>query len=152
MKLLNCSLDESVLRGVNFLLVDTNNKFLIQKRDKNCTRFPNEYCIPGGKIETNEKALMAVLREINEETYLSVKELSKIQEMVDFLYEMDGNEYRNRLYICGGIEPYPQINVFATEGTFHWFTYEELRELPLVLDQQKIIDVIRVSKTILAPA
>ncbi|XP_063802953.1 nucleoside diphosphate-linked moiety X motif 17 [Pseudophryne corroboree] len=60
--------------GVTVLLQSANNKVLLTRRSKTLTIFPNVWVPPGGHMEPGEQLLQAGLRELQEETGLSLQE------------------------------------------------------------------------------
>ena len=54
--------------GVGLVLYHPEGKVLFQHRDRNISRYPNYWVIPGGSIEQEEKPIEAIKREILEET------------------------------------------------------------------------------------
>ncbi|MDD4333220.1 MAG: NUDIX hydrolase [Patescibacteria group bacterium] len=66
-----------------------NNKVLILKRSKQEKFLPNYYEMPGGKVEFGESPDMALIREIKEETNLSIE---IIKPYSFFSYISDNNQ------------------------------------------------------------
>jgi mutator protein MutT len=57
------------------LLVDPQGAVLLQHRDKNAPASPNQWSLPGGRLEPGETPEQAARRELLEETGLAVGEL-----------------------------------------------------------------------------
>jgi 8-oxo-dGTP pyrophosphatase MutT (NUDIX family) len=57
------------------LLVDPRGAVLLQHRDKNAPASPNQWSLPGGRLEPGETPEQAARRELLEETGLAVGEL-----------------------------------------------------------------------------
>jgi len=53
--------------GVESVILNKDNKILLQKRGDNWQRFPSYLTNFGGQVETNETPLQAIIRELNEE-------------------------------------------------------------------------------------
>jgi 8-oxo-dGTP diphosphatase len=49
-----------------------NNKLLLLKRGESAPWMPGKYCLPGGGIDNNESIIDAAIRELYEETKVSV--------------------------------------------------------------------------------
>lgn len=124
MKWLDSSLKQQI-KGVNFLIM-SNDKILIQKRDFNTKKYPNCYAIPGGGIDTGETPLMAVVREVFEETDLNLSPTDFVH-LGNFCYLMDKKLRVNSLYICFVENP----NIVSKEGTMIWMTQIEVSSVKL---------------------
>ncbi|KAK6466999.1 nucleoside diphosphate-linked moiety X motif 17 isoform X1, partial [Huso huso] len=66
-------LDRGVDVGVAVLLQSANQKVLLTRRASSLAIFPNVWVPPGGHLELDEKLLDAGLRELREETGISLK-------------------------------------------------------------------------------
>lgn len=124
--------------GINFVLVRRDGKVLMQLRDSGTRKCPNQWCFPGGAIESMETLLDALLREIEEETHLKLK-AEQCESVADFHYLQENQAKVNRFFIC-----YVNGSAFTNgEGTLHWLTWEEILELDLALGEKKMIDILR---------
>ena len=54
-------------------ILDVDGKILITRRPKNMRNFPWAWVLPGGHIELGESLEDSVIREIEEETGISIK-------------------------------------------------------------------------------
>jgi 8-oxo-dGTP pyrophosphatase MutT (NUDIX family) len=63
-------------RVVSVLLVDQQGRILMQQRDPNAHTSPNQWSLPGGRIEPHETPVEAARRELQEETGLSIPDLA----------------------------------------------------------------------------
>jgi len=140
MTVLSCSLKRP-LRGVNFILTDSKGRVLIQKRCSFVKQSPNAYCIPGGRIE-HESPVIAMVREMKEETGFKPDDLSSIKELFDLEYTMDGVTYFNRFFLCKLSKDNPDKEVFSFEGDMVWMTANELIETDLVHGENQAKELI----------
>ena len=69
--------------GVGVIVVNQENKFLLHLRDGNTERMTNQWCLVGGSVEADEDILRAGIREVKEETNLTLKEPKHLK---DFSY------------------------------------------------------------------
>ena len=116
------------------IITNKDGEILLTRR--NIEPFKGQWCLPGGHIDENEKALDAVIREAKEETGLDFK--------AEFLSYSD--------------EIFPEYNwhavvlVFAGRGKgelaaqerevteIDWFSLDEARSLPLAFVHNEILD------------
>jgi 8-oxo-dGTP diphosphatase len=125
---------EMPIATVAAIIKNDNEKILLTRRG--AEPFKGLWCLPGGHIDENEKALDAIIREAKEETGLDFD--------AEFLFYAD--------------EIIPEINwhavvlVFTGKGTgelaaqegevadIAWFSLEEARSLPLAFVHNQILD------------
>ena len=113
-------------------LIHKNGKYLLQDRIKNDWK---GYTLPGGHIELGESIVDAVIREMQEETGLTIKHphLCGVKQFpleegryIVFLFETE--EFEGDL--CS-----------SEEGTMHWIDEKELSKVNLVEDFGDLIEV-----------
>jgi len=118
-----------------FITVKDNVLFI--KRHAHCSE-PNKWGIPGGKLEKDEAAHQAVVREIKEETGLhlplEVKHLGTVYiryPEVDFIYHMYGHD----------LSDYPEQIVIDPQEhqEYRWMTLREALQLPLIRGEDECI-------------
>ncbi len=99
------------------------------------------WSLPGGAVETGERLEAAVLREVLEETNLSVR-IVRFGEIFERLM-LDGagaTEYHYVLldYVCevvGGT-----LKAGSDSADARWFTPEELKELPVTSGTLEVVE------------
>ena len=113
-------------------LLHQNGQYLLQDRVKKDWK---GYTLPGGHIEVGESIVDAVIREMKEETGLTVlnPRLCGVKQFpiedgryIVFLYE--ATQYEGEL--CS-----------SSEGKMHWIRVEELNKINLVNDFHDLLEV-----------
>ena len=113
-------------------LIHKNGKYLLQDRIKNDWK---GYTLPGGHIEPGESIVDAVIREMQEETGLTISHphLCGVKQFpleegryIVFLFETEEFE--------GDLRS-------SEEGTMHWIDERELSKVNLVEDFEDLIEV-----------
>ena len=116
------------------IIKNDEDKILLTRR--NVEPFKGQWCLPGGHIDANEKALDAVIREAKEETGLEF-EPGFITYFDEIVPERDWHAV---------------VLVFAGKGTgelaaqerevteIAWFSLDEARSLPLAFVHNQILD------------
>ena len=116
-----------------FCIYNSNKKILFQHRSKDAPALPNNWGFFGGKIESNETATQAVIRECFEE--LRYKLINpKLIIIHDFTYK----QYDFTYYIF--IEKYDTSKeLILCEGQdMNWFDLSELNNTNMI-DEDKLI-------------
>lgn len=126
-----------MIRGINFVVIREDGKFLIQKRDnKENIGCPGEYSFPGGRLNKNEETFNAVARECFEETKIILKE---IKPLFYFTYRKNGILKINLFFVSFVKNP----EVISSEGKFYWFTFKELESIKLAYYENKLLPIIK---------
>lgn len=113
-------------------LIHKGDKYLLQDRIKNDWK---GYTLPGGHVEKDESIVGAVIREMQEETGLTVRNprLCGIKQ-----FPIDGGRYIVFLYEADEFEG--EI-ISSDEGQMHWVSKDELQSVNLVNDFQELLQV-----------
>jgi len=116
------------------IITNEGGKILLTRR--NIEPFKGQWCLPGGHIDENEKALDAVIREAKEETGLD--------------FEAEFFSYADE--IIPEFNWYAAVMVFTGKGTgklavqekevkdIKWFSLDKARLLPLAFEHNQILD------------
>jgi len=113
-------------------LIHKDNKYLLQDRVKEDWK---GYTLPGGHVEKNESFVDSVIREMKEETGLTVRN-PKLCGVKHFPTE--GGRYVVFLYETDDFEG--EISS-SEEGQMHWVSKEDLGGVNLVNDFNELLQV-----------
>jgi 8-oxo-dGTP diphosphatase len=114
-------------------LIQDKNKFLLTLRSGEAkdARFAGHWQIPGGELKFDEDVEAAAIREVKEETGLTVEIVHLVPK---FYHRVSGTVHLLFIvYLCkpqGSIDSI-RLNHEATE--YGWFTAEEIMKLPKTL-------------------
>lgn len=113
-------------------LIRQNGKYLLQDRVKQDWK---GYTLPGGHVEPGESIVDAVVREMKEETGLTVLDprLCGVKQ-----FPIEGGRYLVFLFIA---DHFTGELRSSEEGTMHWIKKEDLASLNLVSDFHELLQV-----------
>lgn len=113
-------------------LIHKNGKYLLQDRIKNDWK---GYTLPGGHIEPGESIVDAVIREMQEETGLTIRHphLCGVKQ-----FPREGGRYIVFLFET---EEFEGDLCSSEEGIMHWIDEKELSKVNLVEDFGDLIEV-----------
>ncbi len=118
-------------------LLQKDDSILLQDRKKNDWK---GYVLPGGHIETGESIVDAVIREMREETGLTVTK-PKLCGVKQFPLR-DGNYETGRyLVFLFRADRFTGKLRSSEEGEMHWVRWEDLDKVPLVADARELLAV-----------
>lgn len=113
-------------------LIKKDNKYLLQNRVKEDW---NGYALPGGHVEPGESIVEAVVREMKEETGLTIfnPKLCGVKQ-----FPIDGGRYIVFLFSTDEFEG----NLCSSdEGTVHWVDEDEIQNFNTVEDFKELLQV-----------
>jgi len=116
-------------------LIRKNNKVLLGKRSSESKFFPNYWCIPGGKVNKGEELIVAVKREIREETGLNINIVK--------LLEVSKRFHKNHFDVLFDFEGIPtNLKLKVTEKLIElkWFSKREIKKIKLTQRDRKILE------------
>lgn len=113
-------------------LIRRGDEYLLQDRIKKDWR---GFTLPGGHVEPGESIVDAVIREMQEETGLTV-ENPKLCGVKQF--PIDGGRYLVFLFVA---DSFSGEVISSEEGAMHWVKKEELTRVNLVNDFMELLDV-----------
>ncbi|NLZ55323.1 MAG: 8-oxo-dGTP diphosphatase [Clostridiaceae bacterium] len=118
-------------------LIYDENRFLLQDRAGDDWK---GYVLPGGHVEPGESIVDAVIREIREETGLTIlnPKLCGIKQ-----FPIEGGDYKNGRYIVFlfRTSEFSGELISSEEGEMCWVDREDLHKINLVEDFDDLIDV-----------
>ncbi|MBQ7944788.1 MAG: 8-oxo-dGTP diphosphatase [Lachnospiraceae bacterium] len=113
-------------------LIHNEKQYLLQDRVKKDWK---GYTLPGGHIEPGESIVDAVVREMQEETGLTIQnpKLCGVKQ-----FPIDGGRYIVFLFTA---DKYSGELISSEEGAMHWVNKDELNKVNLVSDFQELLQV-----------
>ncbi len=113
-------------------LIHTGDRYLLQDRIKADWK---GFTLPGGHVEPGESIVDSVIREMKEETGLTIRnpKLCGIKQ-----FPIEGGRYIVFLFRTGEFEG---ELISSEEGKMHWVNKEELSKVNLVNDLRELLDV-----------
>lgn len=128
------------------ILINSKNEILFTVRNKNDNFEPGKYCLPGGHIEEGEEPISAAVRELEEETGISLKE-SQVQPCGQYF---DRKSHIN--YFCAHYDGDPVVLDEREQQQFEWVSIDDVNDKPLLMNlKENFKNIIEIPKSILNP-
>ncbi len=122
------------------VLKDEQNRILLLHRNK---KDVVQWELPGGKIENNETAEAAAIRELEEELGVRVKLKTKLGTCS---FVEDERHYNYTWFQADVVSGTPDIGEPSTFDDLHYFGFEELTELRLSANMKQFVHQIETGK------
>lgn len=114
------------VRGALFVVVDEDNKILMQQRDENCWHYPLMWCVPGGHRKEGESPTDAAVRELFNEYNITVS--AKNAEVIKNHKQPHADGYTQVTLFR--IPNSAKESIIKKEGkTYTFYSLDEIREI-----------------------
>lgn len=107
--------------------ITCNEKILVNKRSESKEKFPGYLSIPGGHIEVGETALFAAMREVREETNVSISEREISLKYIAIHEHIDRNETWLIFGFFVELDTMPKLQD-TQEGESIWMDVDEMKK------------------------
>lgn len=116
------------------IIHNSKNQILIIKRSELTTYMTNKWELPGGKLDIGQDAVESLVREVYEETGLTIKLIDKIAYWHSTIVKEGKYEGLPYIVIVGVAKPVmeKEITLSDENSDFKWVSYEESLEYDLV--------------------
>lgn len=106
------------------VMIDPHDNYLLLYRNKH-PRFGNDPDLPGGAVEDGETLLEAMLREVQEEAGVVIKE-----DTAQLVYSGDDYSKHNTYYALyvTNVQPRPNITISWEHSSYVWLSREGFLE------------------------
>ncbi|GJQ44207.1 MAG: hypothetical protein JETCAE03_37050 [Ignavibacteriaceae bacterium] len=120
--------------GAGIILINNNNEVLLLLRDnKPEIPFPNQWDIPGGKIEDGETPDVTIKREMFEE--LGLKELSDLR-----LFKIYTSDNLTDFIFWKRIDLNPEKIILNEGQRLKYFNLDEIKKTKLAFNYNKVLE------------
>ncbi|MCA9369470.1 NUDIX hydrolase [Candidatus Woesebacteria bacterium] len=113
------------------------NKLLMFKRSETKKKFPGFWSLPGEHIDGGEDPLAAAIREVKEETGVTIMPEQIKLKVVALHHHIDRNELYAAFAFAVTLTKQPKIISEEREGEAHWIPIEEAKTLENVFEPVK---------------
>ena len=103
------------------LLINKAGQILVLRRGMTHPNFPGHLDFPGGEVDADEEPLKAVVREVKEETGLTVND-----DDVHLLFDKDNNGTRHLLYMSNMPDSSIPVKLSWEHDAHTWLSQNEL--------------------------
>jgi mutator protein MutT len=124
-----------VKRFVGIILVNTENKVLLQLRSKDDHLYPDCWTLPGGKVEEGESLKQAIGREVREELGWDLRGYGLFSTIV--ISDAEGTAERHIYW--GKISERAEDLKLGEGAALKYFSREEVLELEVAFDLKPVI-------------
>lgn len=118
-------------------LIHKDDQYLLQDRVKKDWR---GFTLPGGHVEPGESIVEAVIREMKEETGLSIRN-PRLCGVKQFPIKNNGREDERYLVFLFEADRFEGKIVSSEEGQMHWVKKGDLKQVNLVNDFEELLEV-----------
>jgi dATP pyrophosphohydrolase len=125
-----------------FKISQSKPQFLLLKRAANEELYPRIWQIVTGTIKQNESAIDAALRELNEETGLSVKRCWTVP-YVDSYFDASKNAVQLAPVFAVEIDGTVELKLSSEHEKYKWLTHREAKNKLIWPGQRQVLDIVK---------
>ncbi len=121
--------------------LEIDSKLLLLQRASNKLE-PGRWGVPGGKLEKKETPEQAAVRELSEETGISLEHLSQVRYVGALYIRKPTVDYVYHL-LKVQVDQMPDICLSNEHESYKWASLKDLEEMPLMAGGKEILDYYR---------
>ena len=123
--------------------LEIDNKFLLLRRASSKLE-PGRWGVPAGKLEKGETSEKAAIRELLEETGISLERPSQIQCVGSLYIRKPESDYVYHLFRVQ-VDQVPEVRLSDEHESYKWASLKDLEEMPLMAGAKEALQHYRKS-------
>ena len=101
------------------IIVECNEEILLLRRANYIKRFGGKWCLPGGHIDNNESSKIAIIRELKEETNISIDNVNFFTN-----YKYMSGDTSDIYYII--LTEKPNVKISREHAQYKWVSRNDI--------------------------
>lgn len=111
-------------------LIEKDGKYLVTRRSQSNTYMPLKWDIPGGIVQVGETVEEAILREVSEETGLTIR-VGRVVYVYANRDQLPVRQTFQAVYLCKYLDGEVRLDP-SEHDMYRWLDYEEIGDLSTI--------------------
>lgn len=132
------------IQPVVIAVIHHKGRYLLTKRNEKGDKYHDKWQFPGGGLEFGESPDECLLREVKEETGLTIEEA----RLVPYIHNEVRKNWHGLLigFLCSLSDPNQKVVLDHESSEFGWFTIEEVEKLDTFPDTVEFMKKVKLLK------
>ena len=124
---------------------NSEGKYLVLKRSEREIAYPGMYTFPGGKVEDNDTVEETLVKEVEEEAGMKLKQGKILLKDKSFI-RPDGQTVKVFSYLCE-VEDASKVTISDDFTDYRWITVRDLKTLPHVGIEEELLQAEKIYRS-----